>query len=742
MWLLSTNRAELHFFASPEDVSDGYGVLSHVWGKEEQSFQDVRRIQERCAIDGTNPCDIVCEKIRRCCELAERHGYKWVWIDTCCIDKTSSAELSEAINSMFRYYALADICYRYLPDVPALDGSLEDIMPTKGGCQLSYYRGPMSESLRGSVWFTRGWTLQELIAPRFFLFLSRSWEVLGTKADLAELLPTTIPEPRMSWYGKRETTRLEDEAYCLLGLFDIHMPPLYGEGRNAFHRLQEELLKQSTDTTLFAWEDFSLDYRLHSCLFAPSPTAFKTIGDIMYTPPRQDHPSHRNSALRDGAVHDIELSVTPYGILAYIPVYRYNELLVGDFYWSRPSAVRQMRNRKLRPMLCLEEDPDSQTGSSRTVRPLYRVQCGILCIESREPGEHASWQEVLIRHRPVPHWGAGSLSARLSDRGTTLIPTMPMQLTLNAPYRFDEAHIRKFLRESQAHYMTVHGADHRPPSPSGWMPQSNCPTMLPTTYIFSPTPFLDVRGYDPYMNVRFIMIKVGKCRQWQIEQNLPWDQRVWATVHGEYISDSRRVSHALWEMRMLSDDLRHDCLTDHVSQWPALRKVFHVDIEGWLQDATLTLSFAPCPINNGATLVLDASISSLNHSTEDGSSALAVGGAERSIHPTRPTPPATESQPYSGLVSSSSSSLSTQSCSRAGRTRPSGAGSKGSNLLAMRRAMEGAQRLRAGDGRVGGALVRGHREEAEGRRAEVTRVAKEAGAAMARPRRSKEGADT
>ena len=122
MWLLSTDRAELHHFAGPEDVEDGFATLSHVWNKgphdePEQSFQDVQRVHERCAGTHANPRDFMCAKIRRCCELAQRHGYRWVWIDTCCIDKTSSVELSEAINSMFRYYALSRICYAYIRDV-------------------------------------------------------------------------------------------------------------------------------------------------------------------------------------------------------------------------------------------------------------------------------------------------------------------------------------------------------------------------------------------------------------------------------------------------------------------------------------------------------------------------------------------------------------------------------------------------------------------------------------------------
>ncbi len=310
MWVLSTDRAETHFFPSPEDIADKYAALSHTWnnkpqhGPPEQSFQDVRKIQERCAQDGTNPRDFVSEKIGRCCELAEKHGYKWVWIDTCCIDKTSSAELSEAINSMFRYYALAGICYGYLRDVEAAFFAFEDLENDRD-LPEPYWHGRYL-SFRLSIWFQRGWTLQELIAPRLFVFLSSSWEVIGTKADLAELLekhfriPATVLRlqvshtefsiaQRMSWFQTRKTTRPEDEAYCLLGLFDIHMPPLYGEGRNAFRRLQEEILKQLPDTTLFAWAAMHTESP-KDCLFAASPEDFVVYSqeyEIVYTPPRR-----------------------------------------------------------------------------------------------------------------------------------------------------------------------------------------------------------------------------------------------------------------------------------------------------------------------------------------------------------------------------------------------------------------------------------------------------------------------
>ncbi|KAI0742506.1 heterokaryon incompatibility protein-domain-containing protein [Daedaleopsis nitida] len=254
MWLLSTARAELQFFVSPESVpSPGFAILSHVWQQDEQTFQELQALRSKCASTGENPREFASEKIRKCCQLAQRHGYAWLWVDTCCIDKTSSAELSEAINSMFRYYSAAGICYAFLQDVP--------LRRTDN----------ITDLFARSKWYTRGWTLQELIAPRVVLFLSESWDVLASKAELAVLIeditgiPTTVLRlqrplayfsiaQRMSWAAKRITTRVEDRAYCLLGIFNINMPTLYGEGRRAFLRLQEEIMKQSPDTTLFAWE--------------------------------------------------------------------------------------------------------------------------------------------------------------------------------------------------------------------------------------------------------------------------------------------------------------------------------------------------------------------------------------------------------------------------------------------------------------------------------------------------------
>ena len=119
MWLISADRAELHFFPDPSRIPGGYAILSHTWHGTEQSFQDIRELQIRCRSTKHNPRDFASLKIRNACLVAERDGYRWVWVDSCCIDKTSSTELSEAINSMFRWYSCAEVCYAYLEDVPS-----------------------------------------------------------------------------------------------------------------------------------------------------------------------------------------------------------------------------------------------------------------------------------------------------------------------------------------------------------------------------------------------------------------------------------------------------------------------------------------------------------------------------------------------------------------------------------------------------------------------------------------------
>ncbi|KAK3987656.1 vegetative incompatibility protein HET-E-1 [Cladorrhinum sp. PSN332] len=195
-------------------------------------------------------------KIEFACGQAAKEGYTHVWVDTCCIDRKSSGEVTEAINSMFSWYQKAAVCYAYLDDV-----NLDDY--TAG------YR-TWNDDFNNSRWFTRGWTLQELLAPRKVVFYAKGWRLLGTKSSLVKNIQKitkidelTLLEPRlihnasvaqrMSWASKRSTTRPEDIAYCLFGIFGINLPIIYGEGENAFLRLQEEIIKRSDDHSIFAW---------------------------------------------------------------------------------------------------------------------------------------------------------------------------------------------------------------------------------------------------------------------------------------------------------------------------------------------------------------------------------------------------------------------------------------------------------------------------------------------------------
>jgi hypothetical protein len=224
-----------------------YVILSHTWGSDDQevTFKDIN--------EGSGKSKDGYPKIRFCGEQAARDGYQYFWVDTCCIDKSNNAELSEALNSMYRWYRDAAKCYVYLADV--------SISNPKGSSQSR------DESIRKSRWFTRGWTLQELIAPRSVEFFSLEGEILGDIKLLERQIHeiTGIPvsalqgtppsefsvEERFLWAQNRETKKEEDKAYSLLGIFGVFLPLIYGEGReNAFRRLQEEIDK-SVNTCTF-----------------------------------------------------------------------------------------------------------------------------------------------------------------------------------------------------------------------------------------------------------------------------------------------------------------------------------------------------------------------------------------------------------------------------------------------------------------------------------------------------------
>jgi hypothetical protein len=261
MRLLNTTTLEFEEFVGRP--TEEYAILSHRWGDEEVSFKEYRKSRE------TLKHRAGYKKITQFCEISKQRGYRLAWIDTCCIDKRSSAELSEAINSMYEWYARSAECYVWLEDY---SGNLDD--------------------LHRCAWFNRGWTLQEMLAPERVIFFTAHWEIIGHKiftinyfenihgCPCKETRTTSslgphiapwlveasgIPErylsgrpakmasiaERMSWASHRQTTRVEDQAYSLLGLFDINMPLLYGEGSSAFRRLQGEIVRTSSDTSVF-----------------------------------------------------------------------------------------------------------------------------------------------------------------------------------------------------------------------------------------------------------------------------------------------------------------------------------------------------------------------------------------------------------------------------------------------------------------------------------------------------------
>ncbi|KAI1373141.1 HET-domain-containing protein [Hypoxylon crocopeplum] len=294
-------------FEFEEFVQDvpAYAVLSHTWGKDEVTFSDMSDRDSASRKDGF-------DKIEATCRVALEHDLRYAWVDTCCIDKSSSAELSEAINSMFAWYKESAICFVFLSDFTSfpnemlveivasfdaresLDKQEENFFkdpPPLTGKEINL-RDKARKGLGSCRWFSRGWTLQELIAPSRINFYDRDWNCFGSKPQLASVLAwitgvdtgvlkgnkpldEVLVGRRMSWASARTTTRSEDIAYCLLGIFDINMPLLYGEGKKAFTRLQEEIIRSSHDLSIFAWKSDGNDMRRFRGLMATSPAEFR-----------------------------------------------------------------------------------------------------------------------------------------------------------------------------------------------------------------------------------------------------------------------------------------------------------------------------------------------------------------------------------------------------------------------------------------------------------------------------------
>ncbi|KOS18747.1 Vegetative incompatibility protein HET-E-1 [Escovopsis weberi] len=249
MRLINTKNYEIETFLGTHIPK--YAILSHTWGNDEVTMEQMVAGTADTKSDGYL-------KIKNVCKQAVTDGCEYAWIDTCCIDRKDSAELDRAINSMFDWYHRAEICYAHLADVRSIKN------PDEKGSEF-----------RRSRWFRRGWTLQELLAPTKLDFYSHHWEYIGPVTALYDTIEgiTGIESyylqrasspysfmfrnasvaARMSWAAMRDTSLPEDKAYSMLGIFDIKMPLMYGEGTKAFLRLQEEIIKQCDDQTILAW---------------------------------------------------------------------------------------------------------------------------------------------------------------------------------------------------------------------------------------------------------------------------------------------------------------------------------------------------------------------------------------------------------------------------------------------------------------------------------------------------------
>jgi hypothetical protein len=324
MRCLNTTSYELQFGDHEYFKSRGYAILSHRWVGAEITFDQIQTYSYELRKAGEKQVSsFQLSKVRGACATARQLGFAWLWIDNCCINKASATEESESINSMFKWYRDAQVCITYLSDV-RLDAPPG---PPNYEATISFSKSENVHAMRdekevpgifksingqSSEWFSRGWTLQELLAPREMRFYDSTWNYMGTKTSLAhEIERVTGIEvqyltgarhfrkaciaTKMSWQAGRNTARIEDIAYSMLGLFNIMMIPQYGEGQRAFMRLQHEVQSMQPDESLFAWkmpnssagESYDLEASSDTTwapdewgLLAPTPNWFKGCGNV------------------------------------------------------------------------------------------------------------------------------------------------------------------------------------------------------------------------------------------------------------------------------------------------------------------------------------------------------------------------------------------------------------------------------------------------------------------------------
>ncbi|KAI7162254.1 hypothetical protein KC349_g2121 [Hortaea werneckii] len=374
MWLINVASPTLEWF--DESQRPPYAILSHTWERDEIGFHDMPKLGTVYSHDKNSGDFALADrngyrKLDFTCQQAEQHGLSYVWIDSCCIDKDSSAQLSEAINSMFRWYTDAEVCYAYLSDLD-LSAPPWSGYGTIPSARLDDKDDFLFATLSQCKWFRRGWTLQELIAPVDVIFFDRAWSFVTTRSSASKTLSriTRVHSPLLRWPFADRCERL----------FGVHMPLLYGEGSMAFTRLQIEIIKAVPDHSILAWE-FSRSSDDHgnvgTCdggLLAPSPSCFAGAGDIVC----------------DNDFRHPPFDITNFGLRA-------------SFYpfgsWNRKRVV----------LACVRRAPPigliSLTVSRRSHADPYTIRTGVATPHwsSRKTRLHVTSYEEMSRRQPKAH---------------------------------------------------------------------------------------------------------------------------------------------------------------------------------------------------------------------------------------------------------------------------------------------------------------------------------------------------
>lgn len=330
---LTDEARELHrklWSLNPSDSSSyeipPYAILSHRWVGRELVFGDFDTVsKDRLrSVATANPVPKTTGAVEdvgdgneasiykvagACAQVRQTAEIRHLWIDTVCINQGGSREFSSAINSMFNWYHNAAVCYVYLYDVTW------NVADDPEGSDLQF---------RQSKWFERGWTLQELLAPKKIEFYDRDWRYIGSKESLMKEIAkaTRIAEEhlkdfstasiaqKMSWLSRRTTSFIEDRAYCMLGLFGVYLDARYGQGELEFLRLQQEIFDSTPagaifDESMFAWQSDLIET---SGLLAPAPSCFVNSGHVSFV---QRLAKSRNNAnqVKDGMVMDGSMGI-------------------------------------------------------------------------------------------------------------------------------------------------------------------------------------------------------------------------------------------------------------------------------------------------------------------------------------------------------------------------------------------------------------------------------------------------